>query len=237
MVEEEKGKIFFLCSLDSKEINSYKFSIIFYEESINYEKLDNLIIKKTQDGLIIGIFKCKNIKNKKRNYIKFSIILYINDKDCFYSDKFKFTKNKLNFIYNLTFQTKFTKNISLIEQYNTYFNYFDYFSDNFGTDGRKYLYLEEINRSFIDYILVTDNIESKIILFVLKKIFSVNDKNSLQKIFKSPILIDTMISMIESTNNDLADYHYLFYQIQMESFLKDYGIDSYEFISNYINIL
>ena len=173
MDEEEYRKIFFLCSLDSKEIICYKFSIIFYEESINFEKLDNLIRTINQDGLIIGILNCKNIKNKGKNYNnEFSIILGINDKNFFYSDKLELTKNKLNFIYNLTFPTEFTKNISLIEQYNTYFNYIDRSSYVFGIDRNKYLDLEELNRSFIDFILVTKNIESKIIFFAIKKFLS-----------------------------------------------------------------
>ena len=231
MDEEEYRKIFFLCSLDSKEIICYKFSIIFNEESINFEKLDNLIRTINQDGLIIGILNCKNIKNKGRNYNnEFSLILGINDKNFFYSDKLELTKNKLNFIYNLTFPTEFTKNISLIEQYNTYFNYID----RSLSDGSKDLHIEELNRSFIDYFLVTENLESKIILFAIKKFLLVNDKKSLKEIFKSSILINTMI---ESTNDDLIEYKNIFYQIQMESFLKDYGDYSYEFTSNYIKLM
>ena len=234
MDEEENTKIFFLCSVDSKEINSYKFSIIFYDELNYYEQI--LIRTNIQDGLIIGIFNYKNITIKERNYNKFSIILNKNDKNFFYSDKLEFTKNKLNFIYNLTFHSKFTKNISLIEQYNTFFNYIDRSSNVFGIDGNKYLDLEELNRSFIDYILVTENIESKIILFAIPKILSIKDKKSLQELFKSSILINTMITMI-SINDDLAEYKNIFYQIQSDSFLNYYSDYSYEFTSNYIKLM
>ena len=74
------------------------------------------------------------------------------------------------------------------------------------------MHLDELNQSFIDYILVTDNIESKIILLVIKKILSIKDKKSLQELFKSSILINTMI---ESTNDDLVEYNNLFDQMQL----------------------